>query len=156
MRLFLYFIFILGCSQSYSKDSTQLVEKRKREGIECDYMRHRMRSRDRARQDYYNYILRRRQNGEMCHINHPTVKKLFGIDFKPPLKNEGIYINQMGDIIIDIKLFNDGEKKLRSNPKLRCTECGEEIKLEDAMIHYEKTSHRFLAKKRSKLVRRFR
>lgn len=153
MRFFLYFLTILACSQSYSKESTQLVEKRKREGIECDYMRHRMRSRDRARQDYYNYILRRRRNGEMCHINHPTVKGLFGISFKPPFKNEGVYINQMHDIIIDIKLFNDGKDKPRSNSKLRCAECGEEIKLESAMDHYEKTSHRYLLGKRIRFFR---
>lgn len=150
MRFVLFFLTMLACSQSYPKDSTQLQEKRKREGIECDYMRHRMRSRDRARQDYYNYIRRRQQHGDMCHINHPTVKHkgLFGIDLRPPLKNEGIYINQMGDIIIDIKLFNDGKGKLkpRANPKLRCTVCNEEIQFEEALDHYEKTSHRYLLK----------
>lgn len=146
MRFVLFFLTMLACSQSYPKDSTQLQEKRKREGIECDYMRHRMRNRDRARQDYYNYIYGRRREGDLCHINHPSVKRkgLFGIDFRPPLKNEGIYINQMGDIIIDIKLFNDSKKKPRSNTKLRCAVCDEEIKFEEAMDHYEKTTHRYM------------
>ena len=74
-------------------------------------------------------------------------KAAFDLDVVSPIRNRGIYINQIGDIIVDARLLKgmDLDKTC-----LTCTVCNKKIQLVDVFSHYKKLHHRFFMKKKVK------
>lgn len=73
--------------------------------------------------------------------NKKREKPCHDMDVVSTIRNRGIYLNQLGDIIIDGKLFQDITEMGKGN--VICTVCHKKIKIKDIFNHYKEKKHRF-------------
>lgn len=93
------------------------------------YRRDRERSREERNRKRENWNSNKRKKA--CH----------DMDVVSPIRNRGIYLNQLGDMIIDGKLLKDITEMGKGN--VICTVCHKKVKFEDIFSHYKEKNHRF-------------
>lgn len=70
-------------------------------------------------------------------------KGAFELDVVSPIRNRGLYLNQLGDIIVDGKLFKDIEM---GKGTVICTVCNRRISFKNIFSHYKNKKHRYFLK----------
>ena len=115
-------------------------KRKRREAEERWIQRHEERQREQNRRDRKTKDLL--QKGIL-----PEDKACFDLDVVSPIRNRGLYINQIGDIIIDGKFF----KNIKTGAeKVLCTVCHRKIKYKNIFDHYIKEKHRYFLKTKPK------
>ena len=110
----------------------KLLEVPKKDDDAMEYYRHYREQRERDREQRSRDRKRERKN-----------KACFDLDVVSPIRNRGIYLNQIGDIIIDGKLFKDIEM---GNGSVICTVCNRRISFKNIFSHYKNKKHRYFLK----------
>lgn len=87
--------------------------------------------------------LRQRREREENRKRERKDKACFDMDVVSPIRNRGIYLNELGDVIIDGKLLRG---IYMDEGMVSCTVCHRKISHKNIFNHYQKKRHRFFIK----------
>ena len=87
--------------------------------------------------------LRQRRDRENDRKRERKHKACFDLDVVSPIRNRGIYLNQIGDVIIDGKLLKDIEM---GKGTVTCLFCHKKVSFKNIFHHYKNERHRYFLK----------
>lgn len=87
--------------------------------------------------------LRQRRDRENDRKRERKNKACFDLDVVSPIRNRGIYLNQIGDVIIDGKLLKDIEM---GKGTVTCLFCHKKVSFKNIFHHYKNEGHRYFLK----------